>query len=290
VERGGHGVRPGLGQLHRAHLGGQLAPQQPAPHGRALDLPARGLVERRPVHGHQHHRREAEAFGEASPDRPDHGGEVVPVRGDEHHGQPFHAVGARHAERGREALRHPVDRAGLVLDLVAVVVDAVDDDDLLGAPGDRHPAVGHEREVAGVEPVAVGERLLVGRRVVQVAGGDPLGPALQPADVELRQLGRAVLAGDPELAARRGPAHAEERRGARRGLGQQLERSAGFGLAHVLHGGGTVRLVGHGRARLGHAPREQDRALVDAVGAGRVDEPPHHRVRALLARVDQCRE
>jgi len=47
------------------------------------------------------------------------------------------------------------------LDFVAVVVDAADDDDVLGASGDAELTVSQDAQVAGIEPAAGSEDLAV---------------------------------------------------------------------------------------------------------------------------------
>jgi hypothetical protein len=258
----------------------------PGPHARALDLAAGGLVELIGPDGHDGRVGDLHPPGEVGAHPTGHG-VVRGIGGHEQHGDAFDALVVGHAERRHVADGHALDLAGRVLDLVAEVVHPVDDDDFLGAAGDRHPAVVQEGEVAGVEPVAVRESLPVRLGVVQIAGQHPVRSHLQPADVPLRQRGPAVRPGHPHPAARRGRPHAQQRAVAVGGPVPHSYPYAVGGHPDVLGGRGVERLVGDDRAGLGHAPREQQRARPEAVTFGPLGEPAHDRFGALLAGVDQ---
>src|SRR3954462_9016995 len=94
------------------------------------------------------------------------------------------SVSAPSGRTGHAAVRglDAVDRFDRRFDLVAVVVDAIDDDDVFFAAGDREPLVLNRREVAGLEPSIRRERLSRQLGIPKVAGRDDRPLHLQPAD------------------------------------------------------------------------------------------------------------
>jgi hypothetical protein len=192
----------------------------------------------------------------------------------------------RYAARRDQPGPDPVERAD-VLDLVAVVLLAVDDDQFLGPAGDRHLAVHDERLVAGVEPAVRRERLGVGLRVVQIARRDPVGAYLESADRRRRQR-PVVVVGDPDPIAGRRPAHAEELDAVVVGHLRpgEVQRTVQARLAdpQVAARGGEELGGGRGGG-LGHPPHVDHRLGAYAEPRGAGQELPDDRRRALLAGV-----
>ncbi len=97
------------------------------------------------------------------------------------------------APRGRTpaATTLPSSRPGRALrdrlQIVRIVVLAVDEDDLLGAPGDVELAVVDEAEIAGAQPAVGGERGGVRRGVLVVALRDVVAADVHVPDASFGQ-------------------------------------------------------------------------------------------------------
>ncbi|MHC8560697.1 hypothetical protein ACW23B_00845 [Streptomyces albidoflavus] len=154
-----------------------------------LDLADLRLRDRLGLDGDQERGAHPDLPGDLAGDLPERTGRVL-AGGQTEEERQFVGGGRRVGPDGDGGRETPDDAGQFLdagLDLVAVVVDAVDDDDVLGASGDVQLAVAQERQVAGVEPAVLGERLGVGPRVVVVAVCHR-GPAdLEPAHVALRE-------------------------------------------------------------------------------------------------------
>ncbi len=170
-------------QLRLAHRVVELAGLEALAQPGALDLADLRLGYGLGGHRDQERGADADLPGDLAADLPHHGRRVLAGREVEEQGEFVgggRRVGAHRAGR-RETPYHTGQFLDAGLDLVAVVVDAVDDDDVLGAAGDVQLAFPQERQVAGVEPAVVGERLRVRRRVVVVAAGHGGAAHLEPA-------------------------------------------------------------------------------------------------------------
>ena len=133
------------------------------------------------------------------------------------------------ARGGHLAEFQGVDTLGDRLDIVRIVVLSVDEDDLLGAPGDDQFTRIDQAEVAGSQPAVRGEGARVDVRRLEVAFRHVLAPDLHVADVHLGQ-GPVGVVHDPQFAIGNGTtfAHQLERAGlaadGRAGLAANAER------------------------------------------------------------------
>ena len=108
-----------------------------------------------------------------------------------------------HARRHHLAELEPFGADGDALDVVRVVVLAVDEDDFLGAAGDEQLAALNHSEVAGAQPAYFvgiwgGESLGIRFRIFEVALGDVFARNEDVADVILGQF-LVVIAGDAHV-------------------------------------------------------------------------------------------
>ena len=110
------------------------------------------------------------------------------------------------------------------LEIVRIVVLTVDEDDLLGAPGDVEIAAVDEAEIAGAQPAVRGERGGVRRRVLVVAARDVVAAQVHVPDASFGKLA-VVVAGDAHAAVRNRPS-----------LGDQLDGIL-VAVGHRLHCG-----------------------------------------------------
>ncbi len=178
---------------------------QPPAHQRALDLAQAGLGEG--LRGQRQDQRGPEApvqddgaaDGHEDPVHSGTGGRVAAagagcraVLGGEGDDQLLGvAAGRADGEGGDVGAGDAVERFEDGLDVVAEVVDAVDDDAVLAAPDQGQPALVEPAQVPAAEPAVGGERLLGGGRVVVVPRGDHRTAQLEFAHPALGQ--RAVL-------------------------------------------------------------------------------------------------
>ena len=93
----------------------------------------------------------------------------------------------------------PCDALRDCLEIVRVVVLAVDEDDLLRPPGNVEVPLVDEREIAGAQPPIGAERRGVGLGIVEIAAGDVVTAHEQIADLSLRQRPILVI-GDAHVA------------------------------------------------------------------------------------------
>jgi hypothetical protein len=197
-----------------------------------------------------------------------HGVTLAGVLGDEEQRQ-IVGVAARpaHGDGRGERRQDPRDLLGDRLDLVARVVDAADDDDVLLAAGEREPPVLQEREVARVEPAVGGEHLAAQLRGLVVAAEDA-GPL--HLEAPHRALGQHPIFGVHD-------AHGE----AGDGVAEIDKRVV---VARAVHAEGAVE--GDRRRRLAHAPAGEHARGREPVGCELRQESPrrarHHGLAAVL--------
>ncbi len=125
---------------------------------------------------------------------------VTPVQ---HKHDQLLSLGAAWARAGRHYLAQLQTRhtLGNRLQVVRIVVLAVDEDDLLGAPGDVQVAGEDHTQVAGLQPVVGGEGFGVGLRVFVIARRYVGAADVDVTDATLRQW-LIIIAGNPYAAER----------------------------------------------------------------------------------------
>ncbi|CAI4149496.1 hypothetical protein CCOS2040_00160 [Streptomyces albidoflavus] len=292
AHRPGQVVRRGAGD---GPCGGVAFGEQSAAQLGATHLARRGPREVAGGDGQDPGRGQTQPGEQLGPDLPRDPPVLVGAPAHEEQGQPLRTAGfVRDAARRDLALADPRDGGGRVLDLVAVHVVPVDDDQVLAPAGEHELPLVEEGEVTGVQPVPTrGERLRVGLRVVHVAGGETGGcPHLEAADPA--RLGEpAGVVHDPQRDSPRGRARRDEGgallvRGRLVGPHQVAAQTA---LEQAVHGAGPVQpAVGDGGDRLGHPPGRHDVALPDPEGGGGVEEAAQHRQHDPLTAAEQCPE
>src|SRR6185437_14128967 len=120
-------------------------------------------------------------------------------------------LGPRGAYAGDDDLAEsePVDRLAHTLEVVRVVVLAMNEQNFLVTARDIQIARLHDPQIPGAQPPVAGEGLAIACGIFEIAGGDVLAADLDVADHALRA-GRVARIGDAQLAIRDGAPDARQ--------------------------------------------------------------------------------